>query len=312
MSKACLLQMSGVVVDLMYQVETVPLAGEEAKVTGFSMAPGGGFNAMIAAKRSGIDVSYGGPIGTGPFADLVLQALNENEIPFLGARNSALDQGCCTVLIDNTGERTFITSDGAEGTAFSENLDHICAADYDWCLLSGYSLNYPRSQAPLTAWLKRFSGQERLLFDPSPVVAQLQPEVLGTALAAAHWVSANAKEAAILTGQSVPLEAARHLASALPADGGAIVRDGAAGCYLAQRDTPAIHIPGIPVQSVDTNGAGDAHVGSFISLMSEGNAPSDAAAYANAAAALSTTRRGPSTTPERSEVEALLHARLTA
>lgn len=312
MSKARLLQMSGVVVDLMYQVEAVPLAGEEAKVTGFDIAPGGGFNAMVAAKRTGIEVCYGGPIGTGPFANIVVRVLSENAIPFLSARNTEMDQGCCTVLIDETGERTFITSDGAEGTAITDNLNQINAADYDWCLLSGYSLHYPGSQAALTSWLKGFCGQERLIFDPSPIVARLQPEALHAALGAAHWISANAKEAAILTGRSDPAKAASQLAAALPTEGGAIVRDGSAGCYIAQRSMPAVHIPGVPVKSIDTNGAGDAHVGSFIAALSTGSSPLAAAKYANAAAALSTTRRGPSTAPKRPEVEEFLRIRLTA
>ncbi|MEM6823567.1 MAG: ribokinase, partial [Pseudomonadota bacterium] len=67
-----LLQMSGVVVDLLYQVEAVPSAGEEAIVNGFDLAPGGGFNAMVAARRAGMIVAYGGSLGTGPFASMVI------------------------------------------------------------------------------------------------------------------------------------------------------------------------------------------------------------------------------------------------
>ena len=52
-----LLQISGVVVDLLYQVEAVPAPGEEAIVTGFSIEPSGGFNAMVAAKRTGMDAA---------------------------------------------------------------------------------------------------------------------------------------------------------------------------------------------------------------------------------------------------------------
>ncbi len=92
------LQMSGIVADLLYEVEQVPVAGKEAIVSGFKISPGGGFNAMVAAKRAGLRVCYGGSIGSGPFADLVREGLSAEEIPFLRTQDMDRDQGCCTVL----------------------------------------------------------------------------------------------------------------------------------------------------------------------------------------------------------------------
>lgn len=92
------LQMSGIVADLLYEVDQVPVAGQEAIVSGFEIAPGGGYNAMIAAKRAGLRVSYGGSIGSGPFARIVLEGLNTEEIPFLRAQDMERDQAaapCC-------------------------------------------------------------------------------------------------------------------------------------------------------------------------------------------------------------------------
>ena len=65
-------------------------------------------------------------------------------------------------------------------------------------------------------------------------------------------------------------------------------------------------IGGFAVTAVDTNGAGDAHVGAFIAGLAAGLTPSAAALRANAAAALAVTRRGPTTAPGQVEVDLLL------
>ena len=149
-----LLQISGVVVDLLYQVEAVPAPGEEAIVTGFSIEPGGGFNAMVAAKRAGMDVSYGGALGNGPFARTVRDGLNAETIPFLRPQDVERDQGCCTVLIDRSGERTFVASDGAEGHVTLDALISLSASNFEWTLLSGYALHYKGSCPAIQDWLE--------------------------------------------------------------------------------------------------------------------------------------------------------------
>ncbi|MEX0339233.1 MAG: PfkB family carbohydrate kinase [Arenibacterium sp.] len=302
---ARLLQMSGAVVDLLYQVDAVPLAGEEAIVNGFSTAPGGGFNAMVAAKRAGMEVSYGGALGTGPFAQIVRDGLNAEQIPFLLPQDTTRDQGCCTVMIDKSGDRTFVASDGAEGHVTPDAVEHLSALGFDWILLSGYTLHYKGSMAAIRDWLLGDTAINGLVFDPSPVVAALPRAALDAACARATWISANAREAAVLTGQTDPSDAARTLADNRPEHGGAVVRDGAQGCIVATHGV-CERLAAFPVTPVDTNGAGDAHLGSFIARLAAGDTPLAAARYANVAAALSTTKQGPATAPEKAAVIAAM------
>lgn len=303
MTMSNLLQISGVVVDLIYSVDAVPLTGEEAIVSGFEIAPGGGFNAMIACKRAGLDVAYGGPVGTGPFADITIAGLNAAHISILHPPTREIDQGCCTVMVDPDGERTFVAIEGAEGHLTDAILNQINPENYENCLLSGYALHYSGSQAALTRWLNSDVAMGMLFFDPSPVVAALRPEALSAALRRADWISANAREAAVITGISDPKAAALSLSK--NKRGGAIVRDGANGCHVAT-DEEYAHVPSFNVVTIDTNGAGDTHLGSFIAALSQGQTPVRAAYLANAAAALSTTRQGPATAPFPNEVEQLI------
>ena len=94
------LLISGVVVDLVYEVEAVPRAGKEAMMTGFRVMTRGGFRAMVAVCRAGMAVTYGSSIGTGPFADIAMDGLQAERIPVLLPRYAAGDQGCCCVLVD--------------------------------------------------------------------------------------------------------------------------------------------------------------------------------------------------------------------
>jgi sugar/nucleoside kinase (ribokinase family) len=85
-----------------------------------------------------------------------------------------------------------------------------------------------------------------------------------------------------------------------------LVRTGPGGCLIARPGAGVVAVPGFAVDVVDTNGAGDAHSGAFIAALAAGAADTAAARRANAAAALSVTRRGPATAPTREELARFL------
>jgi len=300
-----LLQMSGVVIDFVHRVKRLPASGEEVESESAALLAGGGFNAMAAARRLGVEVAYGGTLGTGPFADIARAALEREGIPALLHSPANIDQGVCVVLVDASGERSFVSHHGAERAVTSATLAAIPAAEYGWVSLSGYSLYNPRCADAFAAWLETLPRGPRFLFDPGPIVADITQRRLEAALARADWVSANRREAAVLTGSDDPAEAAEALAKKRE---GALVRAGEAGCWLALACREAEHVPGFDVTAVDTTGAGDAHDGAFVAAMLEGRAPRDAALIANAAAAISVTRQGPATAPTRPEVDDFLYA----
>ena len=246
-----------------------------------------------------MEVVYGGTLGSGPFAERIAQGLAEAGIGVLRPRLRGMDQGVCTVLIDYTGERSFIASEGADGVVTDADLATLSLRPDDWLLLSGYALLYKGSRDALTRWLQSRPG--RLVFDPCPIIASIPETARAAALAAAHWISANRAEAEVLTGQRDPGRAAQMLADR---PGGAVVRDGAQGAWIATKDAAPVHVPAHRVTVVDTNGAGDCHVGAFIAALAAGRPPVESCRMANIAAALSITRAGPATAPTLSDVMA--------
>ncbi len=310
MTQGKMLQMSGVVVDLIYQIDSVPAPGGEASARVCAINAGGGFNAMMAAKRAGLDVAYGGAHGTGLFADIVRREIADAGIAVLQPQSAFADQGNCVVLVDRLGERTFVSKDGADGILDDALLEPIDHSLFDWILLSGYALAHAGSRIAMHSWLSQLPGDARFVFDPSPSVDNIPTAILEDAISKATWVSANAYEARAITGRTSPEAAAAALSEKLQDNGcGAVVRCGVDGCWLASRGQSPLRIDPFAVDTVDTNGAGDAHVGAFIAALSKGASPVDAARYANAAAALSTIRFGAATAPEHSEIQELLNQR---
>ncbi|MBR0681616.1 sugar kinase [Roseomonas eburnea] len=87
-----------------------------------------------------------------------------------------------------------------------------------------------------------------------------------------------------------------------------LVKCGAAGCLVATR-AGRTRIPAHRVAAVDATGAGDTFAGAFLARSLAGDPPEEAARYANAAAALSTTGYGAvAPIPREAEVRALLRA----
>ncbi len=288
-----LLQLSGIVIDLVHVIDRLPASGDEVESTQFSIAAGGGFNAMVAARRMGASVTYGGVLGTGLMADIAARALAVEHIRNAGLHPATIDQGSCAVLVDSAGERSFITHHGAERRVTLAHLNSLNASGYDYALLTGYSLYKPESAEAFVPWLSMLARPPQLFFDPGPVVADIPKLALDSAMARADWVSTNAREARILTGENDPAESSILLARGRR---GALVRQGPEGCWLAD-ESGVQHVKAFQVTCIDSNGAGDTHDGAFLAALIAGASPRDATNLANAAAALSTTQIGPATSP---------------
>src|SRR5207248_6203211 len=83
------------------------------------------------------------------------------------------------------------------------------------------------------------------------------------------------------------------------------IQAGDAGNLLVGREGP-IWLPQIPVARVDATGAGDAFAAALSVALAEGRTLAEAAAFANAAAALKTTKLGAQAgLPQRAAVDEL-------
>lgn len=298
------------IVDLLMRVPALPERGGDMLAESASAEVGGGFNIMVAAVRQGLPVVYAGGHGTGPWGDRVRSALAAEGITILRPPDPDADTGFDVALVEAGGERTFVTTLGAESLRGPGAWDLVRLRPGDVVYVSGYGLVAPESGPVLGAWAADLPSAVLLFVDPGPLVADIPAAVLDPVLERCDWWSCNQREAALLTGSSDPAEAARRLIRRTDrAD--VIVRSGARGCVLALRVTgPAMdhglalsHIAAPAVTAVDTTGAGDTHSGVFLAGLAAGLTEVEAARRANAAAALAVTRPGAATSPTGAELD---------
>ncbi len=296
-------------VDVVVEVATMPAPGDDVTARrSTSVVGGSGFNALVAARRQGRACVFAGALGRGPFGDLARAALAEQRIDVLHEPRAELDTGWDVTFVEDGGERTFVTTVGAEALLTHDLLARVELAPGDLVHISGYGLAREPSGPALAAWLPTLDDRVVVLFDPGPLAADLSARLLDPALGRTDWWSGNEREALAATGAADAEAAARALSRRVRR--GAVVRQGASGCLLSLvGDDAVVPVPGFEVDAIDANGAGDAHVGVFLAALASGLDPRAAARRANAAAAIAVTRRGPATAPTSSELDEFLAGR---
>lgn len=313
--------MGQILVDLAVRGEVLPSPGGDVWAIDEGMHVGGGFNALVAARRMGAEAISLSPIGDGPYSSLIQAALEREGITDLGPRVTGTDNGFCIAFTDRTGERTFISTKGAEtmapASAWADFVRMMHPGDVLY--IDGYLMDHPANREAAEAALRVLPAGVRVVLDVSPVIGI--PEGLPSDGVIVSMNHREAQEIAHQRGEASardrcrrPREAARAMLTVL--DRPVLVRAGAEGAYVAwppeaapdTLDEGTTHIPTPLVEAIDTNGAGDAHSGVLAASLARGIPVERALLLANCAGALSTTAVGPASCPTREQIEAAADA----
>ena len=274
---------------------------------------GGGFNALVAARRMGAEAISLSPIGTGPHASMIEAALAREGIVDAGPRVDGVDNGFCVAMIGHDAERTFISTKGAETmtpeTAWADFVRTMSPGDVLY--IDGYLMDHPANREAAETALRALPEGVRVVLDVSPVIGipdGLPPTSLismSTSEAASLWRHADRK--AINVRSWLPAEDA-PIAMATLLQHDVVVRAGKDGAYFTRytdsAELTSAHVPPLSVEAIDTNGAGDAHTGVLAACLAEGMPMERALLLANCAGALASTTVGPATCPPRTQIEA--------
>ena len=313
--------MGQILVDLAVRGEALPSPGGDVWAIDEGLHVGGGFNALVAARRMGAEAVSLSPIGDGPYSSLIQAALTREGIADLGPRIAGIDNGFCIAFTDRTGERTFISTKGAETMATASAWADFVRTMHpgDVLYIDGYLMDHPTNREAAEAALRALPEGVRVLLDVSPVIGI--PSALPSDGVIVSMNHREAQEIAQQSGDSSvrdrcrePREAARTMLSLLGRP--VLVRAGAEGAYIGrpaqpETNTTADEVTAIPtprVEAIDTNGAGDAHSGVLAVSLAQGIPLERALLLANCAGALSTTVVGPASCPTREEIEAAADA----
>lgn len=286
--------------DLIAFVERAPRAGETVAGGHFEQHGGGkAANQAVAAARSGAEVSLLSAVGADDFGSARLSAL-ESEGIHTGSivTMESVASGVAIIVVESSGENRICDLPGAR----EQMTPDQCIAAYEQArpavILSANELS-------LTCQRALF---ERARQDGIPVWFNVAPfsEDARQLIPFVDTLIANRGEAEDILGVREGDHSIDQLAIELRKLGvqNIVMTLGAEGVRGFDGDQEYT-VAALPVDVVDTTGAGDTFCGVWAAEILRGASFSDALTYGNRAAAISVTRRGAqSSIPTRDEVEA--------
>jgi ribokinase len=295
----------GANVDYLVRGPSLPGPGDTVQGNEFQMAPGGkGANQAVAAARLGARVAFVGCIGEDAGGGLLVDHLVADGVDTRFLRTtSEVATGVAVIQVDAQGEKQIMVAPGANTRLTEQAVREALAAIASVrVVLTQFEVPMPVVMA--AAKLARERGAIFVL-DPAPPA-----DVPNELLPLVDVIRPNAGEARALTGIDITgRESASRAARALLARGvrAVVVQASDDGDLAVWRDGDRF-LPRIPVDTIDATGAGDAYAAALAVRLGEGASLEEAAPFASAAAALTTTRLGAQAAlPHRADVFALLN-----
>ena len=289
-------------VDLTSRSHGLPRPGETLLGTSFKIGPGGkGSNQAVSAHRAGGDVTFVTKVGKDVFGQVALdfyagENMNTEKLLF----DAELPTGTAVIMVDEeTAQNQIVFTAGACGHITPEDVE-VRRADIEKADVFLGQLEINLDAMYKAVEIARNSGAH-VIVNPAPAT-RIPDEVL----VMVDTITPNETEAEVLTGVCVTDQDSARKAARVFFDKGVknvIITLGKQGVYAADGEKEML-LPGIPVNAVDTTGAGDAFNGAFAVALSEGKDLFEALKFGNVAGALSVTRAGAAPSmAKRDEIE---------
>ncbi|GAA1119654.1 ribokinase [Nesterenkonia jeotgali] len=288
-----LLIMGSVNRDITVRVSEFPTPGQTLLASTSETATGGkSANQAVAAALVGAQSHLIARCGSDAAGAEAVRSLREAGVHVDAVTPGRGAQGMAFISVRADGENTIVVVPGANTELQAEDCPAELLADAEWMLLS---LEVPLETVHEAAARAQASGT-RVALNASPLSGE------PVDLRHVDLVIVNEGEAAELlevtgtTGDTgapnrPPRSAAADPAQALGVQT-LIVTRGAEGASIHTAGQDPVHVPSVPVQAVDTSGAGDAFAGALLGRLTCGDSLEDAAGIAARFAASATTGVG--------------------
>ena len=288
-------------VDLVLQVEGLPLPGETILCPDYSIIPGGkGANQALAARRAGAEVRMIGCVGRDDFAERALSLLREEAVDLASLATSEKPTCCAAVCVDSQGENAIVVASGANRDAAATQIADGTLKPDDWLVLQMEIPHEENWAAVRTA--KAAGARVMLSVAPAAAVPEAVLETLDVLLVNRIEGEMVASHLGFAAQDSAGLPAALSETFGLTC----IMTLGAEGA-AAVGPGLALAVPTLPVSVVDTTGAGDAFAGVLAAALDQGLPIHDALRHASTAAGLACATMGAQTSlPTMDAIQAAL------
>ncbi|MHA7958428.1 ribokinase [Streptomyces sp. L500] len=275
--------------DLTVRVARRPGPGETVLGTDLVESAGGkGANQAAAAARLGARTALLARVGDDPFGRLLLEAQHAagTELRHVLVEKGART-GTAMIVVGPDGDNTIVVSPGANARLSPAD---VRAAREVVAASAVVSLQLEiATETVRTAVETATASGTRVVLNPSPTPESLDTDLL----TAADPLVVNEHEAALLSGlpDGTPTDQA-HALRERGARSVVITLGGEGALILDTEAAECIRIPGVPVEVIDTTGAGDAFTGALALRLARGATLEEAARFAVKVGAASVTRPG--------------------
>lgn len=275
----------------------MPELGKEIFGTGFDVLPGGTFNTVIALHRLGIRVGWHTEFGSDFFSGYIMQM----------ARDTGLDDALFQVhdhpwvnisaSLSFAEDRAFVTyTDSYQPRQLPDLAQHLTR-----CLLLPV-LYLNDDLIPASQQARARGGM--VYMDCAETDISIQDPAVRRALAAVDVFAPNAKEALQFTGAATIEEALDQIAALVST---VVIKLGPEGA-IARQGSETVRVPALPVQVVDTTGAGDCFNAGFVLGHLRGEPLERCLYLGNIVGGLSTMARGTRGVPTAADVDRILES----
>lgn len=290
--------------DVVAQTDRHPAPGETIFGHHLRYIPGGkGSNQAVAAARLHHDVFLIGKLGRDPFGDTLTEFLQQEHLNLDHLTYSDdTPSGVALITVNAASENTIVVVSGSNFRLSPQDVSHI-PLNKDDIVASVFEIP---QETILALFLRAQAVGAKTVLNPAPaatfidgllplvdylVVNETELAFFGNYRAASESVHEIEQQAATI----------RHSPNQI-----VVVTLGANGVACLSGGN-MIRIPGIPVDAVDTTGAGDCFTGALATALSEHQPLEMALRFANTAASLSVQKLGAATSmPYRHEVDAAI------
>lgn len=248
--------------DFVVEVPTLPLPGETVLGSGHTVGPGGkGANQALSAKRAmaaaraDSDVHFVGAVGRDQLADVALAQLIKRDVSLTVERCDDVPTGAAFISVDARGENCIALSPGANALV---NADQLAALPLNTDTVLICQREVPMAQVVTALKMVKATGGTTI-FNVAPA-GPVSRDILALV---DHLVVNEIELGEIASGFELRGDASFLGQSLAALSGGhVVVTLGAKGAIVCgEFDT--VEAKAVPVDVVDTTGAGDAFVGAY-------------------------------------------------
>ncbi len=253
------------VVDVIIGIPKLPIKSQDVNITSQTQSLGGcAYNVSNMLYLEKIPYTLCSPVGSGLYGEFVERELQKKGVvPFV--RLDDIANGCCYCLVEDDGERTFLSHHGAEyifNKAWMKNIDPSLV---DSAYICGIEIEDPTG-IEIVEYLEEHP-EYSIFFAVGPRINYIEKSRLERLFNLKPIIHLNEIEALEYTKCNSVEKAAKHLNELT--NNSLIITLGEKGALVFENGNTSI-IKGYEATIVDTIGAGDCHVGSVISGLKQG------------------------------------------